>query len=242
MSGLKNIYLNYFYKQAFNPDLFGIFFNPFYLARKSLYNSIKNYGVNITGITLDIGCGQKPYQSLIYASKYFGIEVQSQENNALKKPEVFYNGTNLPFKHNSLDSIVTNQVLEHVFEPEKYLTEINRILKPKGKLLLTVPFVWDEHEQPYDYARYSSFGLKYLLEKHGFKIIEQTKTCQDFGLIMQLINAYLYKILFTNNGIINQLITILIMAPISLLGIILSKILPKNSDLYLDNIIYAEKL
>jgi len=38
---------------------------------------------------------------------------------------------------------------------------------------MTAPFVWDEHSQPYNYARYSSFGLKFILEKHGFEILEQ---------------------------------------------------------------------
>jgi len=40
-------------------------------------------------------------------------------------------------------------------------------------MLMTAPFVWDEHSQPYNYARYSSFGLKFILEKHGFEILEQ---------------------------------------------------------------------
>jgi SAM-dependent methyltransferase len=66
-------------------------------------------------------------------------------------------------------------VLEHVFNPDDFLNEVNRVLKPSGKLLLTVPFVWDEHEQPYDYARYSSFGLRSLLEKHGFSIVKHEK-------------------------------------------------------------------
>ena len=56
-----------------------------------------------------------------------------------------------------------NQVLEHVFNPDDFVREIARVLKPGGALLLTVPFVWNEHEQPYDYARYSSFGLRAFL-------------------------------------------------------------------------------
>ena len=37
--------------------------------------------------------------------------------------------------------------------------------EPNGKCLFIVPFVWDEHEAPYDFARYSSFGLIHLLKK-----------------------------------------------------------------------------
>ena len=75
----------------------------------------------------------------------------------------------------SFDNVVCNQVLEHVFRPEVFLLEIHRVIKPGGNMLMSVPFIWDEHEQPWDYARYSSFGLKYLLENTGFEVIEQRK-------------------------------------------------------------------
>ena len=101
-----------------------------------------------------------------------------------------------PFESEQFDSVLCNQVLEHVFNPDFFISEISRVLKPSGKLLLFVPFVWDEHEQPNDYARYSSFALKFMLEKHGFRLISQIKTCADATIIFQLINAYLYKIFF----------------------------------------------
>ena len=71
--------------------------------------------------------------------------------------------------------MLCNQVLEHVFNPQEFLGELGRVLARGGRLLLTVPFVWDEHEQPFDYARYSSFGLKALLEQHGFRVLQHRK-------------------------------------------------------------------
>jgi SAM-dependent methyltransferase len=132
-------------------------------------------------------------------------------------------------------------VLEHVFNPDEFLAEIHRILKPEGTLLLTVPFVWDEHKQPIDYARYSSFGLKHMLQKQGFEIVSHIKTSTDVSVIFQLINAYLFKILQTKNPYFNLILTILLMAPFNIIGIILAKVLPNNQDLYLDNIVLARK-
>ncbi len=106
---------------------------------------------------------------------------------------------------------------------------------------MTVPFVWDEHEQPYDYARYSSFGLKFILEKHGFRVIEQRKTASDIRVIFQLINAYLYKILLTKKPLINRLFCFLFMSPFNILGEFLRHLFPGNNDLYLDNIVLARK-
>jgi SAM-dependent methyltransferase len=130
-------------------------------------------------------------------------------------------------------------VLEHVFNPDEFIEEINRVLKIGGKLLLTVPFVWDEHEQPYDYARYSSFGLKHLLENHNFKIIESKKSISDFRVIIQLINGYIYK-KSKKYFLLKQLAQLIFIFPFNIIGLIL-KTFPGNTDLYLDNIILAEK-
>ena len=130
-------------------------------------------------------------------------------------------------------------MLEHVFDPDDFLKEINRVMKPGGKLLITVPFVWDEHEQPYDYARYSSFGLEYLLKKIGFEIINSHKTARNISVIFQLINMYIYKVLSFN--LITKLLSLVLIAPFNILGIILSVLLPDNNDLYLDNVIIVKK-
>lgn len=106
--------------------------------------------------------------------------------------------------------------------------------------MLTVPFVWDEHEQPFDYARYSSFGLNSLLVNHGFEIVQHEKINSDFSVIIQLINAYIYKIL-PDNAKIRLVLSVLFMGPVTALGILLAKILPMNPDLYLDQIVLAKK-
>jgi SAM-dependent methyltransferase len=228
-------------KEQFEPSFIGLFLNPFFIARRGLLKNIKKLGSEITGRTLDVGCGTKPYEKYFKCSQYVGLEIETTLNHELKRADYFYDGKKFPFKENEFDSVVTNQVLEHVFNPDEFLSEINRVLKMNGKLLLTVPFVWDEHEQPYDYARYSSFGLKSLLEKHGFEIIKHHKSVNDFRVIIQLLNAYLYKITY-RIPLFRQLTTITLCAIINFLGIVVSFILPKNNDLYLDNIILARKL
>ena len=140
------------------------------------------------------------------------------------------------FKDKKFDSIVTNQVLEHVFTPNEFLSEINRVLKKDGKLLLTVPFVWDEHEQPYDYARYSSFGLAHLFDHHGFEIIQSKKSVNDFRIFAQLLNAYIYKTT-QKNKVIRQLFTLFVMSIITIIGIE-----GINNDLFdADMILIADK-
>ncbi len=94
-------------------------------------------------------------------SKFNGLqhnlEFDTPESRAAGYAEFFYDGNHFPFNDATYDVVVSNQVLEYVFNPDEFLNEIFRILKPEGKVLLSVPFVWDEHLQPLDYARYSSF-------------------------------------------------------------------------------------
>jgi SAM-dependent methyltransferase len=141
----------------------------------------------------------------------------------------------------SFDIVLCNQVLEHVFNPNEFLSEISRVLKTNGTLLLTVPFIWDEHEQPFDYARYTTYALHDLLGSHGMKIVKHEKLGADISVIFQLINAYLVKVTCGWPKYLRFLITITVMSTFNFLGITLSRIFPKNQDLFLDHAILAIK-
>lgn len=241
MKGLINMLGRYINRQMMHPGIIGLFINPFFFARRGLSEGIKSLGMNIVGKTLDIGCGNKPYKSFFKSDEYIGLEIDTPENRKRKSADYFYDGNVFPFEDGTFDSIVCNQVLEHVFEPNKFLSEVARVLKKDGRVLLTVPFVWDEHEQPNDYARYSSFGLKYLIEKNHFDVVCERKINADLRVLFQLANAYIYKVLFTKSRFINVFFTFLFIFPSNLIGTLLYAIFPKNGDLYLDNIILAKK-
>ena len=234
---LKTVYE----KEQFHPGWLGLFINPFYFARKELAQNIASMARHMGRKILDVGCGQKPYAFLFDSSAYVGLEFDTSANRAKGVADVYYDGGGFPFPAQEFDAVICSQVLEHVFNPGEFLTEVHRVLRDGGKLLLTVPFVWDEHEQPYDFARYSSFGIKYLLEQHGLDIIEHKKTLADVRVLFQLANAYFYKWLVGGNSYWNLLATLVFMAPVNLLGALVYKVLPRNDDLYLDNVVLARK-
>lgn len=235
-------HLNRFiHKEMFFPGLVGLLINPFYFARKDLAAQIRDLARSITGKTLDVGCGSKPYQTLCDSSEYVGMELDTAENRRKKLADCFYDGHRFPFEADTFDSAMASQVLEHVFNPNEFLREVYRVLKPGSHLLMTVPFTWDEHEQPADYARYSSFGLRSLLENNGFDIILQRKTLSDIRIIFQLVNCYFHKAIMTRNFFFHVLLTLLVVAPCNLFGVILSWMTPRNPDLYLDNVVLAKK-
>ena len=231
----------YYRHQLFNPSLLGAFINPFFLARRSLWRAIAATSGSLSGALLDVGCGTKPYRELFRVSRYVGLDIDSEATRARAIADALYDGNRFPFDDRSFESVLCNQVLEHVFNPDQFLGEIRRVLVPGGKLLLTIPFVWDEHEQPYDYARYSTFGLRALLERQGFRIIDQRKLLPDFSIIFQLVNAYLYKVTHSRSLVLNLLSTAVLLAPFSLIGLVLGALLPKNPDLFLDQLVLAER-
>src|SRR5690554_1328179 len=104
-------------KQNFHPGFLGIFVNPFYFARKSLGKNIKKLSSHITGKTLDVGCGTKPYEKYFNCSKYIGLEVETSIHDD-NKADFFYDGKTFPFEDKEFESVITNQVLEHVFTPD----------------------------------------------------------------------------------------------------------------------------
>jgi hypothetical protein len=116
------------------------------------------------------------------------------------------------------------------------------VLRPGGRLLLTVPFIWDEHEQPRDYARYSSFGLRALLERTGFELVAQRKSLADARAVVQMMSAWIYKAVATRNKWVNLVTQLALIAPVNVLGGCLAALLPRNEDLYLDNVVLAKKL
>lgn len=238
MNSFKLIYR----QQSYLPNFFGLLVNPFYLARRELALAISEFSVFLQGSLLDVGCGSKPYRSLLDVTEYVGLDIDSEASRRRGVADYYYDGNIFPFASSSFDVALCNQVLEHVFNPSHFLLEINRVIKPGGRILLTVPFVWDEHEQPFDYARYSSFGLQALLEKSGFKILQHKKLGADASVLFQLANAYLFKATFDWPIFFRLFFMGTVMATINILGLIAKKVLPKNPDLYLDNVVLAEKL
>ncbi|MBY0348321.1 MAG: class I SAM-dependent methyltransferase, partial [Hydrotalea flava] len=230
----------------FNPT----FRHPLYCIRKGLYNKIKVYCKELTGKLLDFGCGAKPYQSLFsHVETYIGVDYNSgghtHQNESI---DFFYDGETLPFKTHQFDSLFSSEVFEHVFNLEAILPELNRVLKPGGKMLITCPFAWEEHEIPVDYARYTQFALRDLLEKNGFKIIIIDKNGHALSTIHQMLMVYLHDdwlnrvYVVSRFKLFKKIVRQILVPFLNLLFICTEPIWPKNQRLYLNTIVLAEKI
>jgi len=121
------------------------------------------------GLVLDAGAGHCPYRPFFSHLQYETADF-CQVAKAYGSIDYVCDLRSVPVEDGRYDAVVCTQVLEHLAEPQAVLREFNRILKPNGQLYLSAPLCYDEHEQPYDFFRYTQFGLKHLLESAGFDV------------------------------------------------------------------------
>jgi SAM-dependent methyltransferase len=228
-------------KELFEPGWLGLLVNPFYFARRGLLREMQGFFPEFTGEVLDVGCGRKPYRAFVPARHYVGLDLDTPELRELGGADLFYAGGKFPVADESFDAVLCSQVLEHIFAPTEFLAEIRRVLRPGGVLLLTTPFAWDEHSQPHDFGRYSSFGLRHVLEGAGLEIVAQRKTCADGRALVQLASAYVYKVVHSRHRLLNWLSQLLLIAPVNVIGGLLAWLLPANPDFFLDNVVLARR-
>jgi SAM-dependent methyltransferase len=115
-----------------------------------------------TGRLLDLGCGNAP---LFDVYRHLVAETICVDWSNTLHPNQFIDlsldlNEPLPFDDESFDTILLTDVLEHIAEPAQLMREIGRLLRPRGKLILGVPFLYSLHEQPHDYYRYTEYALR----------------------------------------------------------------------------------
>jgi SAM-dependent methyltransferase len=155
---------------------------------------------------LDVGCGGQPFRSAIESSgfKYHAIDTQAQPGVHLdavcaideplpaalvqlarandhgfqkSRAEVAGQATD------GFDLILCTEVLEHVLDWPAAWNNLGRLLAPGGRLIITCPFIYPLHEEPYDFWRPTPHALRRFAERHDFRIIEQRMLGDGFDAL-----------------------------------------------------------
>jgi SAM-dependent methyltransferase len=149
------------------------------------------------GRLLDVGCGTKPYAEIFrpFVTEYIGVEHEASFSmtnaDRSSSPDVLYDGHTLPFADESFDTLLNIQVLEHTPEPQALLTEMSRVLKRDGLLILSVPFCFRLHEEPHDYFRYTPHGIRTMCDAAGLEVTEMHAQGSLGSVVGHKLNAYL---------------------------------------------------
>jgi SAM-dependent methyltransferase len=140
-----------------------------FLHRHPILRSVLDAAPVLTGRLLDVGCGTKPYASVLKCTEHCGIELQHSPNPK-SRVDRFYDGLTFPYGDQEFDSVLCTEVIEHCEDPQKIMGEIHRVLKPGGHALITAPMTLHHHETPWDLRRFTLFGMKKIAEDAGLTV------------------------------------------------------------------------
>jgi SAM-dependent methyltransferase len=136
---------------------------------------------------LDAGAGTGPYRELFARQHYTSTDWANTPHPEGLRADVIAPIHDLPLDTESFDCVICTEVIEHVADPVAALSELRRVLSPRGTVWVTAPFVWEFHEEPYDFFRYTRHGLRSVLERAGFAQVEVTPFGGCFTTLAQLL-------------------------------------------------------
>src|SRR5689334_20858953 len=175
--------------------------SPYWLDWRSLRRAIARLAPQSRGVLLDVGCSERPYAELFapHVARYVGLdyppalldkqpELWQILDRARRSVDVFGDGLRLPFADASFDTVLSTEVLEHVSAPAAMVREMARVLRPEGRLLVTVPFLAPLHELPSDFYRYTPSALRALIEQSGL-VAERIEARGNFAEALGALGA-----------------------------------------------------
>jgi len=135
--------------------------------------ALRHRQFKVRPVVIDIGCGEKPYADWFEGTEYFGLNYGTSGAS----PDIVGDAQCIPIKSDCSDIVFSTQVIEHVPNPALMISEMHRILKTGGLIVLSGPFCWPLHEEPHDYYRFTVYGFRYLLSQAGFEVEDIRGDC-----------------------------------------------------------------
>ncbi len=134
--------------------------------------------VPASGRILDIGSGTAPVSPDLARTVVADVSQEAMKN-VVAASKVVTSITEMSFDNASFDCILCSEVLEHIPDDERAVSELRRVLKPGGVLIATVPFqkrYWAEDDEYVGHLRrYDTGELEQKLRAGGFKSVRTYK-------------------------------------------------------------------
>lgn len=137
-------------------------------------------------IILDVGAGRGDFFQIYKNLKHISLDIYPYPEVEI----VCDLSETVPFLDNRFDCVLLMNVCEHIYEPRKILSSIHKILKPGGKVIISVPFYLKIHQAPFDFHRFTHYALQRMGTEAGFRIEMIEGFYDAAGLIQETIRYY----------------------------------------------------
>jgi SAM-dependent methyltransferase len=156
--------------------------------RRSILDFVKGVAESVPpgAAVLDVGAGDAPYRELFAHTDYRTNDWEQSLHPGAREADYVGSADALPVADETFDLVLCTQVLEHVPEPAAVVAECARVLRAGGTFAATVPLVWQLHEQPHDYYRYTDAGVEHLLLRSGLVDCKVEPRNDCFATLAQL--------------------------------------------------------
>jgi SAM-dependent methyltransferase/ribosomal protein L40E len=134
---------------------------------------------------LDVGAGRGDFKPIFKGHSYLGLDIYPYPEIDLAVDLI----EACPFKDEGFDLIVLANVIEHVYDYRTLMSQVAGLVKPGGRILITVPFILKLHQEPVDFHRYTRYALAQL--------------AGDLGLQVEVLEGYYNPVGLLDEGIGN---------------------------------------
>lgn len=157
------------------------------LGRRKVPEGLKH----ATGVILDIGAADRWIATyLSETASYVALDYPATGNEFYNaRPDIFADACHLPVADACVDGVVCLEVIEHVPDPALAVKEIARVLRPGGRAWISMPFLYPVHNEPFDFQRYTEFGLRRDMARAKLEVTDLHRSghaIRTAGLIMCL--------------------------------------------------------
>jgi len=166
--------------------------NPFYskisIVRYLLNRKFRKIANGIkSGKILELGAGPISYKRLFPSCTVISTDLKMYPG-----VDEIADVTKLKYSSSSFDYVICLSVLEHVFETEKAIYEMYRVLKKGGCVIILTPFLYPLHDEPHDYYRFTQYSYRKLLK--NFERVEiDTTSVLNFWIFKKFVLFYMVK-------------------------------------------------
>lgn len=166
---------------------------------------------------LDAGAGESPYRALFSHVRYVALDDRRGDGEwDYRGLDVVGDLLRAPFRDGAFDAVFCTETLEHLTDPQDFVREVARVLRPGGRLHLSAPLQFREHQEPHDYYRFTRHALRLLLERAGLRPVRIEPEGGYFAYIGDKVQAA-HRHLFPKDRHLVWKVLFLVLQPFSML-------------------------